>query len=450
MIDSGLLFSGIWFMFRFLPVFLLIYVITPPRYRSISLFFGSLVYYAALEPHFVWVLLLWTLINALLAAPKSRWRMVILVSLDAALLLAAKIYAVKNADTPLPIGISFYLFKMISFQADLYSGKLEQKPSFFRTAGYFVMFPQLLEGPIAGFGELYPGDGIPANGRKGYLQQAETGLQLLMAGVCMKVLLADRFALLWAEITRIGYESISTPLAWMGAYGYSFQLYYDFWGYSLMAAGLGMMLGFPFIRNFHHPYASRSVTEFYRRWHITLGRFFRDYVYIPLGGSKEGSQKTVRNLLVVWLLTGLWHGQSLNFLIWAGVLLLLILWEKFAVADFLKKLPVLGRLHVWILIPVTWVIFAIRDTGQLGRYLSRLLPFFGASPHVNPEDWIKLGSSCVETFVLGILLLLPQIGNFFVKHRNSLFWKTMLLLLFWVALYRIVISSSNPFMYLQF
>ncbi len=439
------MFSGIVFLFRLLPAFIIIYLLTPQRYRSISMFFGSLIYYAAIEPHFVWILLLLVMLNALLAAPRSRWRMLLLVSLDVALLAAAKIRCVTAQGAALPVGISFYVFKMISFQADLYTGRLEQKPSFFQAAEYFVMFPQLLQGPIAGYGELYSG-----NTHKAGIREAEEGVSLLMTGVCMKVLLADQLGLMWEQIRRIGYESISTPLAWLGAYGYSFRLYYDFWGYSLMAAGMLMIFGFPYVENFRHPYAARGVADFYRRWHITLGRFFRDYVYIPLGGSRNGVARAVRNLFVVWLLTGLWHGQSINFLIWAAVLLALILWEKFIAYTLLQKFPILGRLHVWILIPVTWVIFAIHDPVLLKCYMTRLFPFFGNGINVNPQDWRKPLEGCGVELAVSVALLVPAVSGFACRHKDNVILKLVLFALFWFAIYRVVISSSNPFMYLNF
>ncbi|MBO5503050.1 MAG: MBOAT family protein, partial [Lachnospiraceae bacterium] len=165
----------------------------------------------------------------------------------------------------------------------------------------------------------------------------------------------------WHEIGTIGYESISTPLAWLGAYAYSLQLYFDFFGYSLIAGGVGVMLGFPMVVNFNDPYRAKGIADFYRRWHVTLGAWFRDYVYIPLGGSRKGPAITVINLLIVWLLTGLWHGGTLNFVIWGLVLGLFIISERFLVKDVMEKSPVLGRIHVWFVIPLTWVVFAISD-----------------------------------------------------------------------------------------
>ena len=252
----------------------------------------------------------------------------------------------------LPLGLSFFLFKMISFQIDVYRGEMVQKPGFRQTAVYFVMFPQLVSGPIMRFHE----GGFGEEEREYSWEKVEEGLQYFIAGLGTKVLLADRLAILWKDIHMIGYESISTPLAWLGAAGYSMELYFDFWGYSLMASGLCLMLGYPFIENFRHPYASKSISEFWRRWHITLGSFFRDYVYIPLGGSREGMGVTMRNLLAVWLLTGLWHGGSLNFILWGLVLFALIAIERLALGKLFGKFPLIGRFFVLAMIPVTWVI----------------------------------------------------------------------------------------------
>ena len=193
----------------------------------------------------------------------------------------------------------------------------------------------------------------------------------------MKVLVADRLAILWHEAVKIGFESLSTPLAWLAAVGYSLELYLDFWGYSLMAAGIGVMLGFSFVENFRHPYAATSVGEFYRRWHITLTSWFKDYVYIPLGGSRKGKKRTIVNILLVWLLTGFWHGGGLHFILWGLVLGGLILWEKFIGIKWLQKYPAVGHMYVIVLIPLTWMCFAVGNMSELSALFSRLLPLSG-------------------------------------------------------------------------
>lgn len=274
-------FSSVEFIFRFMPVFMIIYWIVPGAAKKYILFAGSILFYAVGSGWFALLLLGATVFNFLLgnwiymkpgrrlrparAAQRKKY-LRIAVGTDVFLLVLCKILALKVNAALLPLGMSFYIFKMISFQADIYTGKIEVRPGFINTAVYFSMFPQVTQGPIMRYGE-----GNFEQERRITLRAVEDGMVFFVIGLGMKVLLADRIGILWNELTKIGYESISTPLAWLGAYAYSFQLYFDFWGYSLMAGGLAMMLGFPLIRNFTHPYAASGVSDFYRRWHATLG-----------------------------------------------------------------------------------------------------------------------------------------------------------------------------------
>ena len=276
------------------------------------------------------------------------------------------------------------------------------------------------------------------------------GFERFLVGLCFKVLLADQLAPLWASLERIGYGYLSTPLAWLGAVSYSLQLYFDFSGYSLMAMGLGQMLGLPVPRNFDLPYLSRSVSEFYRRWHITLGTWFRDYVYIPLGGSRRGKARTALSLTVVWVFTGLWHGASWNFVLWGVVLLCCILLEKFCIGGFLKKHALLSHLYLLFVIPQTWVIFRITKFSDIGAYFSRLFPFFGTHSAVSAQDALKLLSSYWWLLLLAVLFCLPQPRRFYEKHRGSLALDLPLFLLFWVCVYFIATSSGNAFLYSRF
>ena len=247
------------------------------------------------------------------------------------------------------------------------------------------MFPQVVSGPIMRYD-----DGEFGARRECGPEKFEDGLKYFVIGLGMKVLLADRIGILWNDLQMIGFQSISTPLAWFGAAGYSLQLYFDFWGYSLMASGILVMLGYEFIQNFDHPYASRSISEFYRRWHMTLGSFFRDYVYIPMGGSRCKKSRMLLNLALVWILTGIWHGNGPNFLIWGAVLGIFIILEKVFYGKALSKIPVVGNLYVLALIPLTWVVFAITDLRQLGIYFGRLFPFIGGEGiAVNSQDIVR-------------------------------------------------------------
>ena len=455
------LFSSMEFIFRFLPVFMIVYWITPSRYKSAVLFGGSILFYASGEGLLVLVLLFTTLANYLVGAVnwdkpgrrrskglKAQRRQYALaaVGLDTAILVGFKLLAAFVRADLLPIGISFYIFKMISFQLDIYWDRLEEQPGFMDTAAYFTMFPQLTQGPIMRYqeGRFYQ------EGRRVTLRQVESGLVYFVMGLGMKVLLADRIGLLWNDISRVGYDSISTPLAWMGAFAYSFQLYFDFWGYSLMAGGLGMMLGFRFIENFDHPYAANGIADFYRRWHKTLGAWFRDYIYIPLGGSREGALSTMGNLMIVWLLTGFWHGSSWNFILWGLVLGMLIVMEKFIFHWFLDHIPFLGTVVVWILIPLTWVIFAITDLKSLALYFTRLFPFFGGAVTVYSGDFIDYLKDYWPLFVSSVLLCVPATFNLIVNFRKSRAAIIVLTVVFWISVYFINSSAANTFMYFKF
>ncbi len=455
-------FSSLEFLFRFLPVFLIVYFIFPAKYKETALLAFSIFFYAVGEPVFILLLLALTFLNYLFAAQVwkagegfslHRWQlkkrkhlMIGAVVLDAAVLVTFKFLGTFVDSALLPLGISFYIFKMISFQIDLYRKEMWNKPSFQYTALYFMMFPQVVSGPIMRYNE-----GEFDLGRTCGFEQFEDGLKYFIAGLGMKVLLADRLAILWNDLQMIGFQSISTPLAWLGAAGFSLQLYFDFWGYSLMASGLLVMLGYNFIENFNHPYASKSISEFYRRWHMTLGSWFRDYVYIPMGGSRCSGRRLVFNLAVVWLLTGIWHGNGFNYVIWGVVLGIFIILEKLFYGKFLEKLPVLGHLYVLMLIPITWVIFAINSLPQLGIYLGRMFPFLGGEGlAVNEKDIVKYASAYGVFFIVGVILCIPGVFRFFEKHKKNPVVILLLAVVFWYSVYFLSSSAGNPFMYLNF
>lgn len=451
-------FSGMEFLFRFLPAFLAVYYITPKKYRNTTLLFGSIVFYAVGEPYFIFLLIAVVWLNYFLAGKiyynkdsdrsdsGRKWLTAALI-LDVGLLALFKLLGVFMGSVILPLGLSFYLFKMISFQMDVYRGEIAGLPTFKRTAVYFTMFPQIVSGPIMRFND---GSFLLVE-REYSWEKLEEGLQYFILGLGTKVLLADRLAILWKDIHAIGYESISTPLAWLGAAGYSMELYFDFWGYSLMASGLCVMLGFPFIKNFDHPYASKSISEFWRRWHMTLGSFFRDYVYIPLGGSREGMARTVKNLLIVWLLTGFWHGGSPNFILWGMVLFGLIVIEKLWLGRVWKKFPLAGRCFVLVLIPITWVVFAVTDLGQMLIYLGRMFPFAGGTGvAVNNNDIIKYLGMYWKYLLGGVLWCIPAVYRFFEKHRKHPIAVVLTVLIFWGSVYCVVSMGNNPFAYLKF
>ncbi len=447
-------FSDLTFIFRFLPVFIIAFYLTPARYKNMTLLIGSLIFYAVGDIKSSPVLLGAVIVNYFfgkaLRSTKSKVLLGFVLFLDAAMLVEFKLLGQFVDSSLMPIGISFFTFKMISYQVDIFTDKIDTEVSFVDAATYFCMFPQIVSGPIMRFSDFNSRDKMDKN--ESFLAKIEDGLRFFTLGLGMKVLLADHLAMLWKDVGTIGYESISTPLAWLGAVAYSMELYFDFWGYSLMAAGIGVMLGFPFVVNFDQPYGAVSVSEFYRRWHATLGSWFKDYIYIPMGGSRKGAFRTIINLFVVWLITGFWHGVTFNFILWGLILFVIIVCERFIVFGKLPNIlgKIIGKINVLVLIPLTWVVFAISERPLLEDYFMRLFPFFGEGISVNRGDFIKNLEIYWPVLLVGLILLVPQVYRFFEKHRKNLVFTFLLFALFWACIYSLSNAAGNPFMYFRF
>ena len=459
-------FSDLTFLFYFLPLFFAAYYLLPLRFKNAALAAGSLVFYIAGVGArntllLAAVLFLHYVIARAMTGKEVRHRKALLILALATDLFCLVFFkyaafflenlgkltgqAFSLITLVLPLGISFYLFQSAGYLIDVFRGEKAEK-NLIDYAAFTLAFPQLTMGPILRYREWRGA----LKSRTIAREDVFLGFELFVVGLCFKVLLADQLAPLWASLERIGYEYLSTPLAWLGAVSYSLQLYFDFSGYSLMAMGLGQMLGLPVPRNFDLPYTARSVSEFYRRWHITLGTWFRDYLYIPLGGSRCGKARTALALTLVWFFTGLWHGASWNFVLWGVVLLCFILLEKFCIGGFLKKHRVLSHLYLLSVIPPTWVIFRITSLSDVGAYFSRLFPFFGAHSAVSAQDALKLLASYWWLLLPGIFFCLPQPRRFYEKHRGSPALDLPLFLLFWVCVYFIATSSGNAFLYSLF
>lgn len=459
-------FADLSFLFYFLPAFFALYYIAPARLKNAVLVLGSAAcYYFGAGARDTLLLALVLVLHYGLARwmagsgrRTARALLCIGLALDLYLLVFFKYagFLLENLGTLthtafslpeliLPLGVSFYLFQSAGYLIDVARGAAAET-SLIDYAAFTLAFPQLTMGPILRY------DDWRARLKSRTLTAADAGqgFELFVAGLCCKVLLADQLAPLWASLERIGYEYLSTPAAWLGAVSYSLQLYFDFSGYSLMAMGLGQMLGLPVPRNFDLPYCARSVSEFYRRWHITLGTWFRDYLYIPLGGSRNGKARTVLALAVVWFFTGLWHGASWSFVLWGVVLLGLILLEKLCIGGFLKRHRVLSHCYLLFVIPPTWVIFRITELAEVRAYFTRLFPFFGTHSAVSAQDALKLLDAYWWLLALGILLCLPAPRRFFEKHRGSPVLDVPLFLLFWVCVYCIATASGNAFLYARF
>lgn len=348
------------------------------------------------------------------------------------------------ADLVLPIGISFYTFQISSYLFDVYRKKIPVERSILKLGTYLCMFPQLIAGPIITYSQIKE----ELSERKHSFSNWENGIREFTIGLALKVLIANRAGGLWSQVNAIGYESISTPLAWLGIFAFTLQIYFDFYGYSLMAKGLGEIMGFHFPDNFRNPYLSCSMTEFFRRWHITLGSWFREYVYIPLGGNRKHHY---RNLCIVWFLTGLWHGADWNYILWGLFCFLLIAMEKAGIGKVWNRYPVLGHMYMLLVIPISWLLFAVNDIGQIGVYFTRLFPFFGSTGSaVYAGDFIKYLNEHVVSLVAALFCCSGIPRKIYEARKNSFWVALVLVILFWLCVYSMYIGLDDPFLYYQF
>lgn len=297
----------------------------------------------------------------------------------------------------LPIGISFYTFQTMSYTVDIYRGDALPQKNIISFGAYVALFPQLIAGPIVAYNTVAE----QLEGRKETQDDFAIGVMRFMSGLGKKVLLANNIGLLWDMISARGTGEIPVLMAWLGITAYAFQIYFDFSGYSDMAIGLGKMMGFHFLENFDYPYISRSITEFWRRWHISLGSWFRSYVYIPLGGNRKGFKVQIRNIAIVWLLTGIWHGASWNFLLWGAYFGIFLILEKLLWLDFLKKHRVFSHVYTIFLVWVGWALFAFDDMRKVTQYLKAMFGLSGAG-FANRETLYLL---CSYAVLLGVLIL---------------------------------------------
>ena len=282
-------------------------------------------------------------------------------------------FGLNEKRVELPIGISFYTFQSMSYTIDLYLRNIKVQKSFLNFASYVSLFPQIVAGPIVRYEDV----ANELESRTVNIAKISAGIGLFVKGLAKKVLLANNIGMVWTEIKAMDYSTISVATAWLGIIAFAFQIYFDFSGYSDMATGLGKMLGFEFPKNFDHPYISKSISEFWRRWHITLGSWFRSYVYIPLGGNRNGNFKTYRNLFITWALTGLWHGASWNFILWGLFFGVLIIIERLGFGKILEKLPsAVSMLYTFVMVLFGWVLFDTDTLADAGRYYAAM---FGAS-----------------------------------------------------------------------
>jgi len=427
-----MIFSSLLFLFRFLPIVLLLYFVVPKRFRNGILFVSSLIFYAWGEPVYVVLMLFSTLVdfthgmiitkareqgNKRLAKGALISAMVINLTLLGVFKYTDFIIeslntiaglAIPTVGLPLPIGISFYTFQTMSYSIDIYRGDAKLQKNIIDFGAYVAMFPQLIAGPIV----RYQTVADELNHRQETPEEFADGVALFMVGLGKKVLLANNIGMLWDTVAALPAANVSVLTSWLGAVAFGLQIYFDFAGYSDMARGLGRMMGFHFDLNFDYPYISRSITEFWRRWHISLGTWFKEYVYIPLGGNRKGPVVQMRNIFIVWLLTGIWHGANVNFLLWGLYFGVLLIIEKQFLLKKLQKAPsIISSIYTLFLVLISWVIFASVDgQGGIGYFASMFglrlgdTGGMGGVPFLNSTTLYLLRN-------YGVMLILCVIGS---------------------------------------
>ena len=452
-----MLFSSLEFLGLFLPVTLLVYFLAPRRWRNLVLFLFSLLFYGWGEPVYVF-LMLFTItadffLGLLVAKSHSRAHLAVAVVLNLALLaffkyydLFASLVGLPTLGIPLPVGISFYTFQALSYVVDVYRGSGAQK-SFVDFGTYITMFPQLIAGPIVRYDDISD----ELRERRMSSERAARGILRFVAGLSKKVLLANPAGEIWDYFVSLQERSVVG--AWLGLVFYAFQIYFDFSGYSDMALGLGEILGFHFPENFNYPYCATSIRDFWHRWHISLSDWFREYVYIPLGGNRKGGARTLFNMLAVWSLTGLWHGASVNFLLWGVYYFVLLAAERLFLGKWLSRLPrFVGHAYALFFILIGWLIFASPDMGAFASYFSSLFALSG-EPLTLPIDRYELSRNA-SLLVIMTVASTPLFANAWRKRSDSTVGRATLtgvsVFAFLLSVAYLAASSYNPFLYFRF
>ena len=470
-----MLFSSITFLFLFLPITMAVYYIVPKKYRNIIMLIASIFFYAWGEPIYVLLMLLSILLNyfcgqdiyAKREVPqKAKYSLIFAVVVNLFLLGFFKYYGfligsvnavlpveIPYRELPLPIGISFYTFQALSYIIDVYWGKVKPQKNILYFALYISMFPQLIAGPIVRYIDIEE-QLVNRTYSAGKFGQ---GVMYFIRGLAKKVILANMIGAVFEEISGMPFGSFSVVTAWIGCISYAFQIYFDFSGYSDMAVGLGKMFGFEFRRNFHYPYVSRSITEFWRRWHISLSTWFREYVYIPLGGNRCGVSRHMLNLLVVWMLTGLWHGAAWNFLVWGLYYGVLLIMEKYVWGGILDNLPG-GVRHVYTmaLVLVGWVFFFSPSLGYAMEYLGTMFGV-GAAGFVDSQagflvltHWLLYLLAVAGCGSFGMRLINRAIGIFREVRARMAVAAVLYIGMFLISVAFLVTDTFNPFLYFRF
>ena len=471
-----MVFSTVLFLFRFLPITLLLYYAVPYKFKNTVLFACSLVFYSWGEVKFFPIMVVLILINYVSGLLMERFeghtglrRVVLVFSIVGSLsilvffkytnflinslnaLAGLSIAPVAGLEV-LPLGISFYTFQTMSYSIDVYRQDVKTEHNIIDFGAYVVMFPQLIAGPIVKYRDV--SNQLHVYEGRITLDRIEQGVSLFVFGLAKKVLLADAIGQLWTDIigvkgsttAAIGLANASTPLVWLGVIAYSLQLYFDFSGYSMMGIGMGKMLGFDFPDNFNLPYISRSITEFWRRWHMTLSGWFREYVYIPLGGNRKGKARQIFNLFIVWLLTGIWHGANWNFICWGLYYFVLLMIEKLFLLPYLEKGKIWPHVYTLFLVVVGWAMFVGNEYGvEFGLLFQKL---FVWSSGVSPLYYLR---NYLVVLILSVLCC-TEIPKKLWDEMQQVTWTRVLTVatLFVLSIAYVIGSDSHPFLYFNF
>ncbi len=462
-----MVFSSILFLFRFMPAAFAIYYLVPRRFKNFTLLVLSLIFYSWGEAKYFPVMIASIVVDytasGLIESHRNnklicRLGLIYSVVFNLGMLgffkytnfFVGNLNALFGLSLPtisfvLPLGISFYTFQTMSYTIDVYLGKVKAERNIIDFGAFVVLFPQLIAGPIVRYTDI----NRELKERQINLPQIQDGIKLFILGLGSKVLIANNVGALWTEIEAIGagegFLSISTPLAWMAVFAYSLQIYFDFSGYSLMAIGLGKMLGFEFPKNFDFPYISRSFTEFWRRWHMTLGSWFREYLYIPLGGNRVSRPRLYFNLFVVWAATGFWHGASWNFIFWGLFFFVFLVIERMGFKQVLERHSAFSHVYVIFFLLLSWALFAVTDLGMLGDLFTRMFVPVGG------VDWIYYLRNYIVVFILGTVLSTPALKGLYLRlEKNNVFCLIFFGAIFLASTAYLVDATYNPFLYFRF
>lgn len=467
-----MVFSSFTFLFAFLPITLLIYFVVPKKMiniKNIVLLVMSLIFYALGELKYFWVMIISILVNYFVAIKMNDKNKKILLVLSIVFnigMLGVFKYAnffigivnhipeinIKALNITLPIGISFFTFQIMSYVIDVYWGKVKAQKNIISVATYITLFPQLIAGPIVNYKTVEN----ELSAREQRWENVASGFRRFIIGLAKKVIIANNVAVLADAVFNSPVNELGTILVWVGAIAYAIQIYFDFSGYSDMAIGLGKIFGFKFLENFNYPYIAESITDFWRRWHISLSSWFKEYVYIPLGGNRCSRFKWLRNIFIVWMLTGFWHGANWNFIIWGLYFAVFLIIEKVFLSKYLDKIPkVFRHIYALIIILIGWIIFRVEDIQSLGEILKMLFVF----KHSEMAKFIGNNGDILGVWpfmILGIIGGMPwikKLGSIIIEKSKSIgetLRDIVLVGTFGITILFLLSLSYNPFIYFRF